>query len=376
MGGAEIALPALLSVGSKLFGGGGGQQVAAPAGGTPFDIGKPEMNPAFKSDRELFGGPVPPGPGPADMAAPIRNPLFGGEIAEPGAKGKPAQPITAGAVPPMPGAKPPIPQRNELFGGPDALGNEPGAPGPDPWAREKAAGFKIDSSTGTRVGPAAGVPDDPTRNPLFGGAIDEPGAKGKPKATRIDLKDKFGGATLAAEAEVPDDAAVSAATADAVPAEVPPEEDLAEDPPVKVDPPSADKDGNLEEEDDATSTGPGLFGGSTSDFLGNLQDKLGDSATNPLFQVAMGLLASGYDGSNPYTTMNKGLQGVPQVQLAQQAGQTAESAAGRAAAKAEKELREEETQARIAEQLAALAGKMQTQQPQKNIARGGAKVIK
>jgi hypothetical protein len=110
--------------------------------------------------------------------------------------------------------------------------------------------------------------------------------------------------SLAGEAEVPEDTTVTAATAEAQPAEVPPEEDVAEAPPVKVDPPSADKDGNLEEQDDVTSTGEGLFGGTTSDFLGSLQDKLGDSATNPLFQVAMGLLASGHDGSNPWTTMN------------------------------------------------------------------------
>ncbi len=64
----------------------------------------------------------------------------------------------------------------------------------------------------------------------------------------------------------------------------------------------------------------GLFGKLLPDSIrgpiGTLQDKLGDAAGNPLFQVGMGLLASGYDGSNPWTNIQKSLGGIQPYQIA------------------------------------------------------------
>jgi hypothetical protein len=51
--------------------------------------------------------------------------------------------------------------------------------------------------------------------------------------------------------------------------------------------------------------------------IGQLQDKLGESSTNPLFQTGMGLLASGYDGSNPYSNILTGLGGVQPAMMQQ-----------------------------------------------------------
>lgn len=70
----------------------------------------------------------------------------------------------------------------------------------------------------------------------------------------------------------------------------------------------------------------GLFGkllpASWRGTIGDLQDKLGDAPGNPLFQTGMGLLASGYDGSNPYSNILKGLGGVQPHQIAGQEADT------------------------------------------------------
>jgi hypothetical protein len=73
--------------------------------------------------------------------------------------------------------------------------------------------------------------------------------------------------------------------------------------------------------DVAPQTQPrGLFGMSLpaglSNGIGQLQDKLGDASTNPLFQVGMSFLGSGYDGSNPYTAIQKSLGGIQPQQIA------------------------------------------------------------
>ena len=45
-------------------------------------------------------------------------------------------------------------------------------------------------------------------------------------------------------------------------------------------------------------------------FLAQIQDRLKKSPGNPLFQVGMGLLSSGYSGSDPYAAINKNLGGI------------------------------------------------------------------
>jgi len=51
--------------------------------------------------------------------------------------------------------------------------------------------------------------------------------------------------------------------------------------------------------------------------IGDLQEKLGESSTNPMFQLGMGLLSSGYDGSNPYKNILAGLGGVQPAMMDQ-----------------------------------------------------------
>jgi len=51
--------------------------------------------------------------------------------------------------------------------------------------------------------------------------------------------------------------------------------------------------------------------------IGDLQEKLGESQTNPMFQLGMGLLSSGYDGSNPYKNILAGMGGVQPAMMDQ-----------------------------------------------------------
>jgi len=91
---------------------------------------------------------------------------------------------------------------------------------------------------------------------------------------------------------------------------------------------------------EASPATPGLLSALTSG-LGSIQDRLGDAGENPLFQVGMGLLASGYDPKvNPYLAIQKGLGGV-------QAGQIAGATADRTAKEAEQQQLVEALLARI-----------------------------
>lgn len=70
-----------------------------------------------------------------------------------------------------------------------------------------------------------------------------------------------------------------------------------------------------------TETGKGLFASKMiapekSGFLNRLESTLQNSNTNPLLQIGLGLLASGYDGTNPYTMIQKGLGGIQNQQIA------------------------------------------------------------
>lgn len=82
--------------------------------------------------------------------------------------------------------------------------------------------------------------------------------------------------------------------------------------------------------------------------LGYIQDWLGESNTNPLFQTGMALLGSGYDGSNPFTNMQAGLGGV-QTGLMNQQKADMESRKGEAA------LASEGQQKQLQEALAMIA---------------------
>jgi len=103
--------------------------------------------------------------------------------------------------------------------------------------------------------------------------------------------------------------------------------------------PTFDTSGAEEEASPFDSFGGGL------DYV---QDWLGESETNPLFQTGMALLASGYDGSNPFTNMQAGLGGV-------QAGYRANAASDLESRKGEASIADAEQQKQLQAMLAEIA---------------------
>ncbi len=59
----------------------------------------------------------------------------------------------------------------------------------------------------------------------------------------------------------------------------------------------------------------GLFGINIPG-IETVQQKFKETPTNPMFQAGMGLLASGYDGSNPYTNVASNLRGIQPHEIA------------------------------------------------------------
>jgi hypothetical protein len=116
------------------------------------------------------------------------------------------------------------------------------------------------------------------------------------------------------------------------------------------------------EDDDQTAFGS--FGGG----LDYIQDWLGESSTNPLFQTGMALLGSGYDGSNPFTNMQAGLGGV-------QSGQMAQSKADLEQRMGEAGLADAGKQAQLQEALALIAS-MYGDQPSSQSSKGQASLIR
>lgn len=348
MGGGPLAiLPIAAQLGQMAFGGGAQAAPAPAAGGTPFDG-------AFTGGAQQPPTPAPPMPQRA-----------------PGAQ------LTGGPTPPMPGrGAPPMPGRNmEMFGG--AVGAdyvpgefemnpELGAPQSthmrtppaeaDPYALAKRAGYSTDTVYASEVN-----------------AGDTPPVKTRPSPQAAAPKGLFG--ELDAPDEADETAPIQAATSSARPQTGP--RSLME----PDDENDAGEDVSLDE--DGEEETPGLvrrmFGGEAGDFMGTLQDKLGDSSTNPLFQVGMGLLASGYDGSNPYAHMTRGLGAIPGQQIAAQNADLAVNADRRAGQAQGQKAKEQQQQDELAALLAAIGAKYGAQgpmTPQSAVARGGAKVIK
>jgi hypothetical protein len=106
------------------------------------------------------------------------------------------------------------------------------------------------------------------------------------------------------------------------------------------------------------------FGGG----LDYVQDWLGESETNPLFQTGMALLASGYDGSNPFTGMQANLGGV-------QTGLRANATSETESRKAESGIADAGKQAQLQEALAMIAA-MYGDQPASQSSKGQASLIR
>jgi hypothetical protein len=119
-------------------------------------------------------------------------------------------------------------------------------------------------------------------------------------------------------------------------------------------------------------TGQGESDGGPFDSFGGgldyVQDWLGESETNPLFQTGMALLASGYDGSNPFTGMQAGLGGV-------QEGVRANAASDLEQRKGEAGIADAAQQKQLQEALAMIAA-MYGDQPGSQSSKGQASLIR
>lgn len=121
---------------------------------------------------------------------------------------------------------------------------------------------------------------------------------------------------------------------------------------------------------------PNMFG--LNEGLTGLNKWMKGVPTNPMAQVGMSLLASGYDGSNPWTGMQTSLGNIPRLEMALQQGRIAQAAADRAErAEGRTEAKEAQEQA-LAASLAAILGEYSKPEYEgtSRVARGAAKVIR
>lgn len=322
-GGELMAAQAVMSIGSKLLGGGGAQAApgGAPAPG-PFDAiagGQPPAAPPPPPAKpSLFAGGAQLTP---DKAPPLptKNPLFhsppGGAGGAPGMAMPTKNPLfhdqAGGAAEAARGLLAPRPQNDvmaelqdkPLRGGQDMPKPQMAAP-IDNNQSARDQGWDVETIYGTELQSGSqGAP--------YGDMADVP----KSRAGVTDAAKPPSPAKLAAP-EMDPEAPVQAFTPQGMPK---PEMQQGFD----TSPPSAPgKSG-------AKPKQGGLFG-ITIPGVGEVNEKLRKSSTNPLFQVGMGLMSSGYDGSNPFTQMNAGMGRIPGLEIAA-------SQEGRAQTKAERD---------------------------------------
>lgn len=372
MGAGVSAIMPILSVFGKVMGGagggGGGQAMAAPSpwdaaiSGQPNPAGAPpppEQNPMFASDRDLFGGAMPIKPTPP-IPAMKGNALFDEQMSKPGSPAKALKP-------PMPMRRPQSP--DEMAQGPD--GSEYGMfldaqaqQDQEDAITKSLPGMFNTTQTAAKSAPVNSL-DKRTNTERFsdaGWTLDSATGQEVPKTGNA-LFDMPMPARKMPEA----DATAPQASAPKL------DRGLFDMPQKTRVVPDEEDQGN------GVENGLGLLPNSVGEPIGQLQDVLGDSATNPLFQAGMSLLASGHDGSNPWKMMAGNLAAIPAYQNQAQAADLAMAADERAnkdQARQDRELalkmQHEGAMAELAKLLAA-AG-MQT--PGSNAARGSAKVIR
>ncbi len=93
------------------------------------------------------------------------------------------------------------------------------------------------------------------------------------------------------------------------------------------------------------------FTGKKIPGLDVVQNSLRAVPTNPLVQTGLGLLASGYDGSNPYANIAANLKGIQPHEIALRSADIADSAEGRKKKDAADEAKDAELRAMIAQML-------------------------
>jgi len=104
----------------------------------------------------------------------------------------------------------------------------------------------------------------------------------------------------------------------------------------------------------ARPVAPGLFEQMTGQKIPGLdtaQAAMKGVPTNPLVQTGLGLLASGYDGSNPYTNIASNLKGIQGHEIALRSADIADAAEGRKKKDAADEAKDAELRALIAQMM-------------------------
>lgn len=225
---------------------------------------------------KLFGGSAQAAP--AAAAAPQANPWAASLMGMPGQGGP-------GVAPQPPAGAPPMPMRNPAFS--DPAGDARGAK-------------MIEQQPGMR-----GMFAEMMSKPRGGDGVDSFESKPTSAPETIWGKDVTGqGWTPPKAAPTPASTApVQANTMMAQPAEAPQPE-----PPVNPMP-------GMEQGFDTSAPKPGGIWGALQGFaadpIGKTQKWGKGVPTNPLAQAGLSFLASGYDGSNPYSGMQKSLGGIP-----------------------------------------------------------------
>lgn len=381
------------ALGGAGAGGGGAAAAAAPSpwsgaitGQPPQAPPTPEQNPLFASDRDLFGGAglIPGKPAGSGVVPPMPamkgNALFDEQMQK--KPGAPAMPI--------PSRKPQSPDdmAQGIGGGEygmflDAQAQQdeedavtkslPGMFGATQTAAKTAPinstdtrnnterlsqdGWTLDSGVGQVIPktgqPAAGglfAPPMPARKPVANGQLTQgEAAAGYGQAPKLD-RGLFDPPT---KVQAVPGQTLSGGTG------------------------SPDVEG--EDEGNGYESGMGLLPKSVGEPLGQFQDALGDGATNPLFQLGMGIMSGGYDGSNPWKQALAGINNIPAQQLAAQGGDmqlAANERANKDQSRQDQEmLLKLQEQDRMRKLIEALTG-AGAQAPGSNVARGAAKTIR
>lgn len=362
MGPLSFITPVLGMLGKGLAGGAGGGGAAAAAGPGPWDAittgapppppPTPEQNPLFAEDRGA--SLIPPNPAKKPMGGLMAPPMpeRGPDVSNMPGYGDPMEgrgsvpiPTKAPKVSEMPGYGDPM---QGLFAMQPTAALEKSAPINSPDKRNNSerfadAGYTLTSNTGEAVPKSVNslvdAPPMPSRKTPEAQTVDDEA----PEAPKLD-RGLFDGPKKTKV--VPDD----------------------------------------EDEGNGVENGLGLLPDSVGEPLGQLQDTLGESATNPMFQAGMSLLAAGHDGSNPWKMMASQLANIPGHQIAAQNADlalTADARADRADARAEKDQARQDKELALRERFAAgnmglaeLLKLMGIQEPDSRSARGAATVIR
>ena len=284
--------------------------------------------------------------------------MGGGAQAAPAAGG--VNPMTAGLI----GMAPPVPEKNPAFH-PDQAGG--------------------------LGGPAAVIKDRPELQGLFDQLQPKPeGAAAGMFERTPDAVNSFDSKPWTKETVYGQPASTAAAAAPRAPAQPVTTEDVATDGPFQAaaddaqlpPPPQAAASGWGQGYDKTAPAKPGQSGRTPEGGASGLFDGFSAWAkgvpTNPMSQIGLSLLASGYDGTNPYSGMQTSLGNIPRLELAMRSGRIAQAAADRAEKSDARSEAERAREAELGALIAAMAAEYSAPEYESasRVARNAAKVIK